>query len=74
VEVSYNSLMLKKNELQKVQTKLNHMIQNSHVTEKVKQRKRVTEELRKIELDETKISKPQFLCHAGKLLFILGYL
>jgi len=78
VEACYNNLMLKRNELQKVQTNLSHLIQNSHVTEKVKQRKRVTEELGKIELGEAKISKPQALCHTSKLLStllsMLGYI
>jgi len=59
VEACYNNLMLKRNELQKVQVKLNHLIQNSHVTEKVKQRNGITEELNKIELDEANLSKPK---------------
>jgi len=71
VEACCNNLMLKRNELQKVQSNLNHLIQNSHVTEKVKQRNGITEELNKIELDEAKLSKPQALCHAGKLCIII---
>jgi len=71
VETCYNNLMLKKNELQKVQVKLNHLIQNTHVIEKVKQRKGVTEELKKIELDKPAISKPQALCQTRKLYIII---
>jgi len=71
VEACYNTLMLKGNELQKVQTNLNHLIQNSHVTEKVKQRKGITDEVSEIKLDEAKLSKPQALCHAGKLCIII---
>jgi len=41
------------------------------VTEKVKQRNGITEELNKIELDEANLSKPQALCHAGKLCIII---
>jgi len=66
VETCYNKLMIKRNELQKVQVKLNHLIQNSHVTEKVKQRNGITEELNKIELDPPTISKPQALCQSCK--------
>jgi len=61
VEASYNNLMLKRNELQKVQSKLNHLIQNSHVAEKVKQRKEITKILNKIELDEPTLSEPQVI-------------
>jgi len=71
VEACYNNLMMKGNELQKVQIKLNHLIQNSHVTEKVKQRNGITEELSKIELDEAKFSKLQALCQAGRLCIII---
>jgi len=71
VEACYNSLMLKRNELQKVQTNLNHLIQNSHVTEKVKQRKGITEELSEIVLDESAISKPQAICQSCKFYIIL---
>jgi len=70
VEACYNNLMLKRNELQKVQNKLNNLIQNSHVAEKVKQRKGVTEELTKIELDKPAISKPQALCQTSKFYII----
>jgi len=66
VEACYNNLMIKGNELHKVQIKLNHLIQNSHVAEKVKQRKGITEELSKIELGESAISKPQALCQTCK--------
>jgi len=71
VEACYNSLMIKRHELQKVQVDLNHLIQNSHVAEKVKQRKRVTEELSKIELDSSAISKPQALCQICKSNIII---
>jgi len=71
VEACYNNLMLKRNELQKVKDDLNNLIQNSHVTEKVKQRKRVADEVSKIKLDETEFSKPQALCHASKLCIII---
>jgi len=76
VEVCYNNLMIKRNELQKVQIKLNHLIQKSHVTEKVKQRKGITEELSKIELDPSAISKLQALCQICKsnITIYLGYL
>jgi len=66
VEACYNNLMIKENELQEVQSKLNNLIQNSHVTEKVKQRKGVTEELSKIDLGAYAISKPQALCQTSK--------
>jgi len=72
VEACYKKLMLKRNELQKVQSKLNHLIQNSHVAEKVKQRKGLTEELSKIELDKPAISKPQALCQTCKF-YIINY-
>jgi len=72
VEACYNNLMLKRNELQKVQSKLNHLIQNSHVSEKVKQRKGVTEELSEVVLDLPAISKPQALCQTCKF-YIIDY-
>jgi len=71
VEACYNNLMIKGNELQKVQIKLNHLIQNSHVTEKVKQRKGITEELSEVVLDEPTISKPQTLCQTSKSNIII---
>jgi len=71
VEACYNTFMLKRNELQKVQDDLNHLIQNSHVTEKVKQKKRIADEVSKIKLHETVFSKPQVLCHASKLCIII---
>jgi len=71
VEACYNNLMLKRNDLQKVKTDLNHLIQNSHVTEKVKQRKGITEELSKIVLGASGISKPQALCQSCKFHIIL---
>jgi len=74
VEAYYNNLIIKRNELQKVQVDLNHLIQNSHVTEKVKQRKRITKELGKIALDEPAITKPQALTQKRKLNNILIFL
>jgi len=71
VEVCYNNLMLKRNELQKVQIKLNHLIENSYVAEKVKQKHRITEELSEVVLDEPAISKPQALCLSCKFYIIL---
>jgi len=73
VEACYNNLMIKRNELQKVQLKLNHLIQKSHVTEKVKQKKGITEEIQKIILDECKISKPQALSQTCKLSITLCF-
>jgi len=66
VEACYNNLMIKRNELQKVQLKLNHLIQNSHVSEKVKQKTRIMDEVSKIKPDELSISKPQALGQACK--------
>jgi len=71
VEACYNNLMIKGNELQKVQIKLNHLIQNSHVAEKVKQRKGITDELSEVVLDEPAISKPQALCQICKSNIII---
>jgi len=42
------------------------MIQNSHVTEKVKQKKRITNEVSEIKPGEFTISKPQALSQACK--------
>jgi len=66
VEACYNNLMSKRNELQKVQITLNHLIENSHVTEKVKQRKRIMDEVSEIKPGEFTISKPQALSQACK--------
>jgi len=66
VEACYSNLMIKGNELQKVQLKLNHLIQNSHVSEKVKQKKRILDEVSKIKPNELSISKPQALGQACK--------
>jgi len=74
VEACYNNLMMKRNELQKVQVDLNHLIQSGHVTEKVKQKHRITEELSKVILDKSAISKPQALSQKRKLNNILIFL
>jgi len=66
VETCCNNLMLKRNELQKVQVDLNHLIQSGHVTEKVKQKKEITEEVQKIKLDECIVNKTQALNQACK--------
>jgi len=71
VEACYTNLTLKRIELQKVQSKLNHLIQNSHVTEKVKQKHRITEELSEVVFDEPVISKPQALSQKRKFINIL---
>jgi len=74
VETYYNNLIIKRNELQKIQVDLNHLIQSGHVTEKVKQKRRITEELSEVVLDEPAISKPQALSQKRKLNNILIFL
>jgi len=66
VEICYTNLMLNRNKLQNVQINLNNVIQNSHVTEKVKQKKRITNEVSEIKPGEFTISKPQALSQACK--------
>jgi len=70
VEDFYNKLMTKENGLKKTRTELTRLLENGHVTEKIKQKKRITEELDRHDADklgDCKLADPPTLIQTGKL-------
>jgi len=69
VEAFYNSLMLKKDELKKLQTEINCLLKaDENMAEKLKQTKTIPEKLNGIELGECFLSQPLSLIKSCKLL------
>jgi len=69
VEVFYNNLMLKKDELDKLQTEINRLLNaDENMAEKVQQTKIIPEKLNGIELGECFLSQPLSLIRSCKLL------
>jgi len=70
VEDFYNKLMLKKDRLEKTQTEVHGLLKDGHVTEKIKQKKRITEELDRHnvdKLDDYELADSPTLIQTGEL-------
>jgi len=71
VEKFNNKLMLKQNELEKTHAEVHRLLKDGHVTEQIRQKKRITEELDRHDadkLDDCKLADPPVLIHTRKLL------
>jgi len=69
VEAFYNNLMLKKDELDKLQTEINRLLNaDENMAEKVQQTKIIPEKLNGMDLDECFLSQPLSLIRSCKLL------
>jgi len=71
VEDFYNKLMLKKDGLEKTQAEVHRLLKDGHVTEKIRQKKRMTEELERHDADklnDCELVDPPTLIHTGMLL------
>jgi len=70
VEEFYNQLMLKKDVLEKTQAEAHSLLKDGHVTEQIRQKKRITEELERHDVDKMngfELADPPTLTQAGKL-------
>jgi len=70
VENFYNKLMLKKDGLEKTQAEVHHLLKDVHVTEKIRQKKRITEELERHDVDklgDCELADPPALVQTGNL-------
>jgi len=71
VEDFYNKLMLKKDGLEKTQAEVHRLLKDGHVTEQIRQKKRITEELERHDADklnDCELANPPALIHTGMLL------
>jgi len=71
VEDFYNQLMLKKDGLDKTHAEVHRLLKDGHVTEKIRQKKKITEEVDRHDadkLDDCELADPPTLIHTGKLL------
>jgi len=71
VEDFYNKLMLKKDGLEKTKAEVHGLLKNGHVTEKIRQKKRIAEEMDRHDADKLnycELADPPTLIHTGKLL------
>jgi len=70
VEGFHTKLMTKEESLKKTQTELTRLLKDDHVTEKIRQKKRIKEELDRHDadkLDDCELADPPTLIHTGKL-------
>lgn len=70
MEGFHNKLLNKEDELKKTQAQLNHLLINGHVTEKISQKMRITEELSRHDADklnDCELADPPTLIQRGKL-------
>jgi len=68
VEGFYNKLMTKEDGLKKTQAELTRLLEDGNVTEKIRQKKRITEELDRHDadkLDDCELADPPTLIHTG---------
>jgi len=81
VEGFHTKLMTKEERLKKTQAELTGLLKDGHVTEKIRQKKKITEDLDSHErdkLDDCELDDPPTLIHTGnccqhrKLLFCLS--
>jgi len=70
VEGFHTKLMTKEEGLKKTQAELTRLLKDGHVTEKIRQKKRITEELDRHDadnLDDCELADPPTLTQTGKL-------
>jgi len=70
VEEFYNKLMVKTDGLKKTHAELTHLLKDGHVTEQIKQKRTITEEVERHDADklnDCELADPPTLIHAGKL-------
>jgi len=68
VEDFYNKLMLKKDELEKTQAEVHRLLKDGHVTEKIRQKKKITEKLERHDAekpDDCELTDPPTLINTG---------
>jgi len=68
VEEFYNKLMLKKDGLEKTQAEVHRLLKGCHVTEKIRQKKRITKELKRHDANkqnDCKLADPPNLIETG---------
>jgi len=68
VKVFYNKLMLKKYGLQNTQAEVHRLLKDGQVTEKIRQKKKITEEMKKHDadkLDYCELADPPTLINRG---------
>jgi len=73
VEGFNSKLTTKENELKKTQAELTRLLKDGHVTEKIRQKKRITEELDRHDadkLDDCELAHPPTLIHTGMNRFL----
>jgi len=73
VESFYTKLMKKNDELKKTQVEINRLLMDGHVTEKIRQKKKITEELWRQgadKLNECKLADPPTLIKTGMNKFL----
>jgi len=68
VEDFYNKLMLKKDGLEKTQAEVYRLLKDGHVTERIRQKKRITEEMNRHDadkLDDCELVDPPTVINTG---------
>jgi len=68
VEDFYNKLILKKDELEKTQAEVHSLLKDGYVTEKIRQKKTIAEELERHDaekLDDCELTDPPTLINTG---------
>jgi len=71
VEEFYNKVMLKKDELEKIQAEVHSLLKDGHVTEQIRQKKKITEELERHDVDKIdgcELADPPTLTQTGILI------
>jgi len=75
VEDFYNKLMLKKDGLEKTQAEVHRLLKDGHVTEKIRKRKRIAEEMGKHDTEgpaDCELTDPPTLIDTGLRHFQLA--
>lgn len=70
VEEIHNKLMLKKDRLRKIQSEVDRLVKDGHVTEKIMKKKRIAKEMEKCKtetLHDPKLADPPTLINTGDL-------